>query len=181
LVVLIGIAIALAIEAGAQQVPTQRQARPDHRPAVWIDGSFQLGMAKDQVLSQLKTNYELTPVRTATPSDDWIILSRTKPADLIGELAFKNGRLVRVSRAWTTGREDGFEFARALYNLSKEFNDEGQGACLSATSSSSSPGGETRAISLSCKNKQIKIRLDEVVSGEAKGKFFILSEVLEEK
>jgi hypothetical protein len=104
--------------------------------SLWVGNmNISIGMEKNKVINTLSENYEVTQDKIITENstwENWSIYKKTKQRkaeDLIGSLAFQNGKVAWIGKSWGGfgGNEVasfGQEFVKALskFPKMKEYN-----------------------------------------------------------
>ena len=134
---------------------------------------LRLGMAKDTVLAALVENYSVD-------ENGWVTTKSPYRAE--GQVVFKNGKLVSVSKDWSpSNQQHGYELANNIYGLFKDLQNEGITNCDLSTASNQTATGESKTVFLWCGRKKIGIsNVRFLKEGETNG-YSIVTEDLKTK
>jgi len=137
-----------------------------------------LGMPKDVAVALLTKSYDLQKLSETQVFSSWLVTT-DKGAEIVGSVAFKDGKLSNIMKYWTPkDQRRGFEFATSLYGLITSFTNEGRNLCAIETARKQDGDIDSKAIFLTCGAKYIRI---DVTSGGSAGDTTQLAEVLEKK
>lgn len=149
--------------------------------SVFVGADLRLGMERDDVLTKLKAFYKLIKMQTHNDNEQWMIRDSSvdkTPLPLIGTVKFRGGKLTYVSRRWSRGDEDNFEFAQLLRAAMEQIGKEGHHNCRFTIPTDRTPAAEFTYVDLHCGPKMIEIGIVDVSNGEAKGHYVSIDEVL---
>ena len=122
---------------------------------------MKLGMPRDVVMDALKGKYDLSQVGD---SDSWNIAEKgAPPYDLVGGVAFEEGKLTWVSRNWGAFHEPGAAvFAKELFSVLNIIAAESGGvARVRANTAARQPGLTVEKIELEFGSKRVTIFISE--------------------
>jgi hypothetical protein len=118
----------------------------------------QIGMSKDKVFSELaQRNYVLGKIEG---KEEWAVSEKndqTNLYDVLGMIAFTNGRLSWASRSLVEVTDPGTaKLVRNLYFLVKSFEDSQNVTCKIESDSHEGPEFDGKGISIHCGKRTIK-------------------------
>ncbi len=86
---------------------------------------------------------------------------------MIGNVAFKDGKLVSVIKEWgPDDQEKGVELASALYGAMAQFVKEGRRSCVIDTGTNQTPQGEIKTAFIACGGKYLDVTITKISRGE---------------
>ena len=149
--------------------------------SIFLGVDLHLGMERDDVLTKLKAFYGLTKIQTDGGNEKWMIRDNSDDKTslpLVGTVRFTAGKLTYVSRRWSRGDEDNFDFAQLFRAAIDQIGKEGYHNCRFTIPTSRTPDSEFVYVDLCCGPKMIEIAIVDVSRGEGKGHYVSIDEVL---
>jgi hypothetical protein len=140
--------------------------------SIWIGGmEIKVGMAKTTVLSEIAKIYNITK----TSQDSWNITPKDHDG-MVGAIRFKDEKVSQVFKYWGSFHENqGFEFAKNLFNLFSNLQTDGNKITSFYTSSIKEPTVSFEFIVFPCGDKEVQVLVEENAKS---GRFMRINEVL---
>jgi len=143
------------------------QSRASRQDYISLGSNLELGTSESDVRNALAKNYDL--VREASAAGHWLVAEKDKPAEVLGVVAFKNGRLDFVTKRWLTRTEDqkgSAQGAKAVYAVLSEFIRQGERSCVIKTEEQQTPNLSTKISTIACGPKHLELLVNSI-PGEA--------------
>ena len=134
---------------------------PCQEPSLFLaEMDMRLGMAQTTVVNQLLKKYEL---RTFNRPDAYLILTRGDQFEVIGTVAFSNGKLSYASKDWySTKVGDGYKLADTLFAILSKFQESGEIVSKITTNIVREPNTSIQSIIIRYGKREVSVLISEI-------------------